>query len=167
MMNENAISNILIDVDFLEEELKRIRRPHLATVFTELRLVSHTSLEEPAIDTDYFGIDNIHSTRWYCSGVSHTCQQACIICTCEAQTITSSSREVSSIWSESTRCSFKGIGRKETKGSRGCRTSVSWRKSLILYTLAIPPIVNYSMYNILERSIFWLHAQVFEKETRM
>lgn len=41
MMNENAISNILIDVDFLEEELKRIGRSHLASVFVELRLVSH------------------------------------------------------------------------------------------------------------------------------
>jgi hypothetical protein len=40
MMNENAISNILIDVDFLEEELKRIGRPHLSSVFAELRLVS-------------------------------------------------------------------------------------------------------------------------------
>jgi exocyst complex component 6 len=40
MMNENAISNILIDVDFLEEELKRIGRPHLTSVFAELRLVS-------------------------------------------------------------------------------------------------------------------------------
>lgn len=40
MMNENAISNILTDVDFLEDELKRIQRPHLASVFTELRLVS-------------------------------------------------------------------------------------------------------------------------------
>lgn len=40
MMNENAISNILIDVDFLEDELKRIGRSHLATVFIELRLVS-------------------------------------------------------------------------------------------------------------------------------
>jgi hypothetical protein len=40
MLNENAISNILIDVDFLEDELKRIGRGHLASVFTELRLVS-------------------------------------------------------------------------------------------------------------------------------
>ncbi|KAK7061897.1 exocyst complex component SEC15 [Favolaschia claudopus] len=37
MMNENAISNILIDVDFLEEELRRIGRGHLSSVFVELR----------------------------------------------------------------------------------------------------------------------------------
>ncbi|KAJ7590888.1 rsec15 [Mycena floridula] len=36
-MNENAISNVLIDVDFLEDELKRIGRSHLSTVFLELR----------------------------------------------------------------------------------------------------------------------------------
>jgi hypothetical protein len=40
MMNENAISNILIDVDFLEDELKRIGRSHLTTVFTELHLTT-------------------------------------------------------------------------------------------------------------------------------
>jgi len=38
-LNENAISNILVDVDFLEEEFKRIGRPHLTSVFTELRSV--------------------------------------------------------------------------------------------------------------------------------
>jgi hypothetical protein len=43
MMNEKAISNILIDVDFLEDSLKHIGRPHLASVFSELRLVSFIS----------------------------------------------------------------------------------------------------------------------------
>lgn len=42
MMNENAISNILIDIDFLEEELKRIGRSHLSSAFVELRMVSNT-----------------------------------------------------------------------------------------------------------------------------
>ncbi|KAL4249137.1 Exocyst complex component SEC15 [Abortiporus biennis] len=42
VMNENAISNILIDVDFLEDEFKRNGRPDLSTVFVELR--STTSL---------------------------------------------------------------------------------------------------------------------------
>ncbi|KAF5333160.1 hypothetical protein D9611_002539 [Ephemerocybe angulata] len=44
MMNENAVSNIVIDVDFLEEELKRIGRPHLASVFTELRTTASIPL---------------------------------------------------------------------------------------------------------------------------
>ncbi len=39
MMNENAISNILVDVDFLEEEFKRIGRSQLMAAFTELRSV--------------------------------------------------------------------------------------------------------------------------------
>ncbi|TFK28905.1 rsec15 [Coprinopsis marcescibilis] len=43
-MNENAVSNILIDVDFLEEELKRIGRPHLAGVFNELRMTASIPL---------------------------------------------------------------------------------------------------------------------------
>jgi len=46
MMNENAISNILIDVDFLEEELKRIGRPHLSSVFAELRLTTSIPLND-------------------------------------------------------------------------------------------------------------------------
>jgi hypothetical protein len=39
MMNENAISNVLIDVDFLEDAFKGMGRPHLASFFDELRLV--------------------------------------------------------------------------------------------------------------------------------
>ena len=39
MMNENAISNILMDVDFLEEEFKRAGKPHLMAAFAELRAV--------------------------------------------------------------------------------------------------------------------------------
>ncbi|KAG2013848.1 rsec15 [Coprinopsis cinerea AmutBmut pab1-1] len=44
VMNENAVSNILIDIDFLEEELKRIGRPHLSSVFTELRMTGSIPL---------------------------------------------------------------------------------------------------------------------------
>jgi hypothetical protein len=38
-INENAISNVLVDVDFLEEAFKRIGRSHLTNVFGELRSV--------------------------------------------------------------------------------------------------------------------------------
>ncbi|CAK5275482.1 unnamed protein product [Mycena citricolor] len=44
MMNENAISNILIDVDFLEEELRRIGRGHLCVAFVELRSTTSIAL---------------------------------------------------------------------------------------------------------------------------
>lgn len=39
MMNENAISNILVDVDFLEDQLRSNGRQHLNSHFTELRSV--------------------------------------------------------------------------------------------------------------------------------
>ena len=39
MINENALSNILVDVDFLEEEFKRNGRGHLNSAFNELRTV--------------------------------------------------------------------------------------------------------------------------------
>jgi hypothetical protein len=37
MLNENALSNVLIDVDFIDDELKRINRAHLSSSFAELR----------------------------------------------------------------------------------------------------------------------------------
>lgn len=54
MMNENAISNLLVDCDFLENEFGRIGRPHLSSAFNELRLVSDTNsfdIHFPKIDT--------------------------------------------------------------------------------------------------------------------
>ncbi|KAF4575090.1 hypothetical protein EYR36_006446 [Pleurotus pulmonarius] len=50
VMNESAISNILVDVDFLENELKRIGRAHLCSVFTELRLTTSIPLENAVQD---------------------------------------------------------------------------------------------------------------------
>lgn len=44
MMNENAISNILVDVDFLEDEFKRAGRPQLMDAFAELRAVSSATI---------------------------------------------------------------------------------------------------------------------------
>ncbi|PFH51362.1 hypothetical protein AMATHDRAFT_40154 [Amanita thiersii Skay4041] len=46
IINENAISNILIDVDFLEGELKRISRPHLTSAFAELRMTANIPLSD-------------------------------------------------------------------------------------------------------------------------
>ncbi|KAF8917838.1 exocyst complex component, sec15 subunit [Mucidula mucida] len=37
MLNENAISNVLNDIDFIEDELKRLGRQHICVVFNELR----------------------------------------------------------------------------------------------------------------------------------
>jgi len=45
-INENAISNVLVDVDFLENEFRRIGRPHLASVFTELRSTTSIVLSD-------------------------------------------------------------------------------------------------------------------------
>lgn len=39
VMNSNAVSNIIVDLDFLESELKGIGRPHLNDAFLELRQV--------------------------------------------------------------------------------------------------------------------------------
>ena len=43
MMNENAVANLLLDVDFLDEELKRNGHSHSAA-FAELRSVCHLPL---------------------------------------------------------------------------------------------------------------------------
>lgn len=47
MMNENAISNILIDVDFLEDQLRSNGRQHLNSHFTELRSVRRRPIFPP------------------------------------------------------------------------------------------------------------------------
>ena len=44
MLNENAIHNILVDVDFLEDEFKQAGRPQLMAAFAELRAVRLLSL---------------------------------------------------------------------------------------------------------------------------
>ncbi|KAF5390532.1 hypothetical protein D9757_002620 [Collybiopsis confluens] len=46
MMNENAISNLLVDCDFLETEFQRIGRPHLSSAFTELRATTGIVLSD-------------------------------------------------------------------------------------------------------------------------
>ncbi|KAG6821554.1 hypothetical protein H0H93_000063 [Arthromyces matolae] len=49
-MNENAISNVLVDVDFLDDELKRIGRSHLSSVFVELRMTASIPLSDTVQD---------------------------------------------------------------------------------------------------------------------
>ena len=39
MMNENAMANVLVDVDFLEEQFKSAGRPNVVSLFSELRAV--------------------------------------------------------------------------------------------------------------------------------
>ncbi|TFY62805.1 hypothetical protein EVG20_g6563 [Dentipellis fragilis] len=46
MMNDNAISNILIDVDFLEDQFKTSGRGHLTAVFSELRSTTSVVLSD-------------------------------------------------------------------------------------------------------------------------
>jgi hypothetical protein len=43
MMNENAIANIVVDLDFLEEQFRGAGRVNLVSLFTELRMVSSRS----------------------------------------------------------------------------------------------------------------------------
>ncbi|KAF8517783.1 exocyst complex subunit Sec15-like-domain-containing protein [Gautieria morchelliformis] len=45
-INENAISNLLVDVDFLDQELKRIGRPNLSEAFGELRSLCSIPLSD-------------------------------------------------------------------------------------------------------------------------
>lgn len=40
MINENGISNVMVDVDFLETEFTALGKQKLATSFTELRQVN-------------------------------------------------------------------------------------------------------------------------------
>jgi len=46
MLNENAISNVLVDVDFLEDQFNAIGRGHLNEAFAELRLTTSIPLSD-------------------------------------------------------------------------------------------------------------------------
>ena len=82
MMNEKAISNILIDVDFLEDSLKQIGRPHLASVFLELRLVSFISAVFANFWLDTGGSDDFYSPERNSSRIPCAYQPPCIVCCC-------------------------------------------------------------------------------------
>jgi len=45
-LNENAISNVMVDVDFLEAEFKRIGKGHLVSAFAELRATASIPLSD-------------------------------------------------------------------------------------------------------------------------
>ncbi|KAG2077239.1 exocyst complex subunit Sec15-like protein [Suillus decipiens] len=49
-MNENAISNVLVDTEFLEQELTRIGRGHLSSVFAELHSMASVILNDAVQD---------------------------------------------------------------------------------------------------------------------
>ncbi|KAH9985200.1 exocyst complex component sec15 subunit [Russula compacta] len=46
MMNENAIANILVDLDFLEEQFRDVGRANLTSLFTELRSTTSIVLSD-------------------------------------------------------------------------------------------------------------------------
>ncbi|KAG8898195.1 hypothetical protein FRB99_007605 [Tulasnella sp. 403] len=46
VINENGIANLLVDVDFLEEEFKRLGKANLNTVFAELRATAAVALND-------------------------------------------------------------------------------------------------------------------------
>jgi hypothetical protein len=78
MMNENAIANIIVDLDFLEEQFHGAGRANLASLFTELRAVryrfSHrlALVSPPSSFLLFVGaphIDNINSDVRFGDGV--------------------------------------------------------------------------------------------------
>lgn len=77
MMNENAISNVLIDVDFLEEELRRIDRGHLCTVFVELRSVSSGACV--LLKSLSTSVDHSHSVDKHGPGLFGSCEPADVL----------------------------------------------------------------------------------------
>jgi hypothetical protein len=77
-MNEAAISNILVEVDFIEQSLRDSGQSHLSSNFDRLKLVSLNAL--------YCALSNlaliagVDSVKQQCSGVSQPIGQAGIIC---------------------------------------------------------------------------------------
>jgi hypothetical protein len=53
MMNDNAIANIIVDLDFIEEQFRGAGRANLGSHFAEMRLVSCRAWITLALDS-YF-----------------------------------------------------------------------------------------------------------------
>jgi hypothetical protein len=68
-LNENALSNVLVDVDFLEEELARIQRTHLCSAFAELRQVCDSIFSCHEFPLNIFLLAYIDHTTRYCPGL--------------------------------------------------------------------------------------------------
>jgi len=108
MINENAISNLLIDVDYLEDALKRIGRSHLATVFSELRSVSGIYSRAPNLP--YLASpDCIYPSQQRFTGVPRPGQPTNIIPCSQTETITDLTGETGPIWIAPTRACCKRI----------------------------------------------------------
>jgi len=145
MMNDNAISNILIDVDFLEDILKQIGRSHLSSVFSELRLVSNWHILLPRahplglLSGTELGLiwltDDLHSFERDSSGISCPGEQARILCSSETKAIAGAAGEVGEVRVSATGFRFTRYGGEKTEGGRSGGTSLSRWKSLNIFLL--------------------------------
>ncbi|KDQ64317.1 hypothetical protein JAAARDRAFT_52281 [Jaapia argillacea MUCL 33604] len=60
-INEAGISNLLVDIDFLEEELKSVGRGHLSSAFSEIRAMTSIPLSDTVPD---YMITNLRQTTY-------------------------------------------------------------------------------------------------------
>lgn len=119
MMNQNAITNILVDVDFLEDELKRIGRAHLASVFVELRSVGHLPYQYQSL-IEFPPSDNFDPLVRQCPRVPRSGGSTRIIWCGKAPAAASAFGEVGEVWCHTTRSCGSGVGRKEAERSGRC-----------------------------------------------
>lgn len=133
MMNENAIANLLMDVDFLDEELKRSGHSHSAA-FTELRSVRRPS-EFPTLIILIEGIvvshtDGVRSDVRRGECVSCRIDPPDVIRRGKAQAPASAAREAQQIRSGVSRRPVQGEGREAEERGGGSRTGIPWGESL-------------------------------------
>lgn len=90
MVNENGISNVMVDVDFLDTEFAALGKEKLATSFTELRQVilytdvwlkeSHTHIAALCFTVDYHDCSRQHRPI-----ISAACSTTVDICGCQSK----------------------------------------------------------------------------------
>jgi hypothetical protein len=87
-INENAISNVLVDIDFLDNQFKSIGRGHVSDVFNELRLVHFSILlcEMRIFNVFYTSTDNFDTHVKHRSRLPRTCHTTVVVFHRPAQT---------------------------------------------------------------------------------
>lgn len=131
MMNENAISNILVDVDFLEDEFKKNGRPQLMAAFAELRAVSPATGLLIAASESGPCTDHPHCHDRQCPRVPQPQYPPNHVCQRYAQTSAGATREACPVRVSVSRPTVTGTGRKTEEGSRCSWKVISWRESLM------------------------------------
>lgn len=131
-INENAISNLLVDVDFLEDELRRNGRGHLNAAFIELRMVCVSLRICSASLTMFLPLpDHVAGYARQSSGIPRPVLTPVLVQRRQAQTPPGPTGQAGPIRRGKPRACRPREGREVQEDGRGRREIVPGRESII------------------------------------